>query len=51
MLGLRKAMVTVAAAFKAIVSEKKSMKRPKIKLRAMKSSRFCFIGYQYKNKM
>jgi hypothetical protein len=35
----------------AMVSEKKSIERPNKKLKPMKTALFCFIGYQYKNKM
>jgi hypothetical protein len=51
MAGLRYAMVSVAVAFKAKVSEKKSMANPRRNARTIKRFLFSFIGYQYRKRI
>jgi hypothetical protein len=51
MVGRKYAMVTVAAAFMASVSENISTHSPKKKQSTIKVVLFCLIGYQYKNRI
>ena len=44
-------MVTVAAAWRAMVSEKKSMANPNKKPSQIKRFLFSLIGYQYRKRM